>query len=74
MQVILKKYDFFYPDFFRLNTLFCVAIASVKHKLKRGSQFLFPGRTTTKGQFRLQMIILHKGTAASFKTNTFLAR
>ena len=49
MQVILKKYDFFYPDFFRLNILFCVAIASVKHKLKRGVTVLVSWQNDNKG-------------------------
>ena len=45
-----------------------------KHKLKKEeSPFLFHHKKRTKGQFWLQMIILHKRTGASFKTNTYLA-
>lgn len=30
-------------------------------------------KATTKGQFRLQMVVLREATGASFKTNTLLA-
>ena len=73
MQVILKKYNFFYPDFFRLNILFCVAIASVKHNLKRGVTVLVSSQNDNKGTISASNDHLHKGTGASFKTNTFLA-
>ena len=54
--------------------IFFVAMTSKKHKLKKGeSPFLFHHKKRTKGQFWLQIIILHKGTGVSFKTNTSLA-
>ena len=75
---IEQKYNFYYPDSLSLIYIFCAAIKSEKHKLKWGggggvTAPLPFHRKTTKGQFRLQMIILHEGTGASFKTNALLA-
>lgn len=38
-----------------------------------GSVSPFHRKATTKGQFRLQMVVLREATGASFKTNTLLA-
>ena len=35
MQVILKKYDFFYPDFFRLNIILC-SHSECETQIKKG--------------------------------------
>lgn len=45
-----------YPDFFHLNIyIFCVALASTKHKLKRGVALPVSSQNDKKkGQFRLQ--------------------
>ena len=52
--------------------IFWVAIMRKKHKLKKEeSPFSLHHKKRTKGQFWLQMIILHKRTGASFKTNIF---
>ena len=39
-----------------------------------GSSFSFHRKKTTKGQFRLQMIIFRKGTRENPRTNTVLRR
>jgi len=70
---ILKKYNFYHPDFFSLIHIFCVAITSKNHEQKWGSPFSFHRKTTTKRQFRLNLIDLREGNGASFKTNTLLA-
>ena len=52
-----------------LKYLFWLHIMSNKGE----SQCSFYCNRTGKGQFQLQMLILCKGTGASFKTNTFLS-
>ena len=67
MQVILKKYDFFYPDFSRLNILLCVAIASVKHKLKRGVTVLVSWQNDNKGTISASNDLFAQGDWGKFQ-------
>lgn len=62
-------HNFYYPVFFRLLKIsFLLHIMSNKGV----SQCSFYCNRTAKGQFQLQMLILRKGTGASFESNTFL--
>ena len=66
----LKKYNFYYPDFFSLKYIF-LEPQRVKNTNKKGGVTVFVSSPTeNKGQFLLQIIILRKETGASFKTNT----
>lgn len=63
-----------YPDFFHLNIcIFCVALASTKHKLKRGVALPVSSQNDKKKGTISASIILHGWTAASFKKSTLLA-
>ena len=69
----LKIYNFYYPDFFLFKMYLLFSHNEWKTQITKGSPFSFHLKKTTKGQVRLQLIILREGTGASFKTNTFLA-
>ena len=66
----LKKYNFYYPDFFSLKYIFLEPQRVKNTNKKGGSPFSFHRQPKIKGQFLLQIIILRKETGASFKTNT----
>ena len=59
MSFISKKIQLLLPRFFPFKAYFCEAIMNKK---KWGSPSSFHRKRTTKGQFRLQMIILCEGT------------
>ena len=64
--------------FFLMYIFLCVAITSRKHeKKKTGHLSRFVAKRQQRDNFgykqRLKMIILRKGTGASFMTNAFLA-
>ena len=69
-----KWYNFYYSFLFSLKNVFFLQPQSAKTPIKnRGLRSLFMAKIQQTAQFRLQMIILRKGTGTIFKIGTFLA-
>ena len=69
-----KWYNFYYSFLFSLKNVFFLQPQWAKTLIKnRGRRSRFMAKIQQTAQFRLQMIILRKGTGTIFKIGTFLA-